>query len=37
VWHWYRPGGPLELADVGRYYIDRELALLGCAPEPLAA
>jgi TetR/AcrR family transcriptional regulator, cholesterol catabolism regulator len=37
VWHWYRPGGPLELADVGRYFVGRELALLGCAPELLAA
>ena len=37
VWHWYRPGGPLELAEVGRYFIGRELALLGCPPELLAA
>ena len=37
VWHWYRPGGPLELADVGRYFVGRELALLGCPPELLAA
>jgi AcrR family transcriptional regulator len=37
VWHWYRPGGPLQLADVGRYYVGCELALLGCPPELLAA
>jgi AcrR family transcriptional regulator len=37
VWHWYRPGGPLELADVGRYFIGRELALLGCPPDLVAA
>jgi AcrR family transcriptional regulator len=37
VWHWYRPGGPLELAEVGRYFIGRELALLGCPTELLAA
>ncbi len=37
VWHWYRPGGPLELAEVGRYFVGRELALLGCPPELLAA
>jgi AcrR family transcriptional regulator len=30
VWTWYRPGGPLSLADVGRFFVGRELALLGC-------
>jgi AcrR family transcriptional regulator len=29
VWVWYRPGGPLSLEDVGRFYIRRELELLG--------
>jgi TetR/AcrR family transcriptional regulator, cholesterol catabolism regulator len=29
VWVWYRPDGPLSLADVGRFYIRRELELLG--------
>jgi TetR/AcrR family transcriptional regulator, cholesterol catabolism regulator len=29
VWAWYRPGGPLTLEDVGRFYIRRELELLG--------
>jgi TetR/AcrR family transcriptional regulator, cholesterol catabolism regulator len=29
VWVWYRPGGALELADVGRFFIGRELELLG--------
>jgi AcrR family transcriptional regulator len=29
VWSWYRPGGALTLAEVGRFYVSRELALLG--------
>ena len=29
----YRPGGALTLADVGRFYVSRELALLGADPE----
>jgi AcrR family transcriptional regulator len=29
VWVWYRPGGPLSLEDVGRFYISRELELRG--------
>jgi AcrR family transcriptional regulator len=29
VWAWYRPEGPLSLEDVGRFYIRRELELLG--------
>ena len=33
VWHWYRPGGSLALDEVGRFFVARELALLGCAPE----
>jgi TetR/AcrR family transcriptional regulator, cholesterol catabolism regulator len=33
VWHWYHPGGPLALADVRRFFISRELAVLGCSPE----
>jgi len=33
IWHWYRPGGPLSLADVRRFFISRELALLGCSSE----
>jgi AcrR family transcriptional regulator len=32
VWQWYRPGGTLELADVGRFYVSRELAILGADP-----
>ena len=32
VWVWYRPGGKLELAEVGRFYVSRELALLGADP-----
>jgi AcrR family transcriptional regulator len=33
VWHWYRPGGTLPLADVGRFFVSRQLAVLGCSPE----
>jgi hypothetical protein len=33
VWHWFRPGGTLDLADVARFFVDRQLALLG-APQP---
>jgi AcrR family transcriptional regulator len=29
VWVWYRPEGPLSLHDVGAFYIQRELELLG--------
>ena len=30
VWTWYRPGGALSIEDVGRFFVGRELALLGC-------
>jgi len=33
VWHWYRPGGTLTLADVGRFFVSRQLAILGCSPD----
>lgn len=33
VWQWYRPGGTLPLAEVGRFYIGRQLAILGCPIE----
>jgi AcrR family transcriptional regulator len=36
VWHWYRPSGSLALDEVGRFFVARELALLGCAPELIA-
>jgi AcrR family transcriptional regulator len=36
VWHWYRPGGTLELRDVGAFFIQRQLAVLGANPELLA-
>ena len=29
VWVWYRPGGTVPLEDVGRFFIRRELELLG--------
>ena len=32
VWHWFRPGGTLALADVGRFYVPRELAMIGADP-----
>jgi AcrR family transcriptional regulator len=43
IWHWFRPGGTLTLEDVGRFYVARELAVLGLDPQlaierfPLAA
>jgi AcrR family transcriptional regulator len=33
VWHWYRPGGTLELREVGRFFVSRQLAILGCRPD----
>jgi AcrR family transcriptional regulator len=33
IWHWYRPGGTLSLGDVGRFFVGRELAVLGLDPE----
>jgi TetR/AcrR family transcriptional regulator, cholesterol catabolism regulator len=33
VWHWYRPGGTLDLAAVGEFYVSRQLAILGCSPD----
>jgi len=33
VWVWYRPGGVLELADVARFYVDRQLDVIGCDPK----
>lgn len=30
IWHWYRPDGKLSLAEVGQFYVSRQLALLGC-------
>jgi TetR/AcrR family transcriptional regulator, cholesterol catabolism regulator len=32
VWVWYRPGGALGISDVGRFFVARELELLGCDP-----
>jgi AcrR family transcriptional regulator len=37
VWGWYRSGGTLALADAGRFFVTRELALLGADPELAAA
>lgn len=33
VWSWYRPGETLTLAEVGRFIVSRQLAILGCSPE----
>jgi TetR/AcrR family transcriptional regulator, cholesterol catabolism regulator len=33
VWHWYRPGGTLQLREVGRFFVSRQLAILGCSPD----
>ena len=33
VWHWYRPGGTLLLRDVGKFFVSRQLAILGCPPD----
>ena len=37
VWHWFRPGGTLSVADVGRFIVAKQLAVLGCDPELAAA
>jgi AcrR family transcriptional regulator len=33
VWHWYRPGGTLALPDVSRFFVARQLAVLGLPPD----
>ena len=33
VWHWYRPGGPLTVQEVGRFIVGRQLALLDYSPD----
>jgi AcrR family transcriptional regulator len=30
VWHWYRPGGTLDLREVGSFFVSKQLAILGC-------
>jgi TetR/AcrR family transcriptional regulator, cholesterol catabolism regulator len=30
VWHWYRPRGTVELREVGKFFVSRQLAILGC-------
>ena len=35
VWHWFHPGGTLPLPEVGKFFIGRQLAILGC-PTDLA-
>jgi hypothetical protein len=29
VWHWYRPGDGMTLPELGRFVVERQLALLG--------
>jgi AcrR family transcriptional regulator len=36
VWHWYDPDDFQDLARIGRFYVHRELAVLGCSPELIA-
>jgi AcrR family transcriptional regulator len=31
VWHWYRPGGSMPLKEVGDFYVERCLRVLGAA------
>jgi TetR/AcrR family transcriptional regulator, cholesterol catabolism regulator len=33
IFHWFRPGGTASLDDLRRFFVDRELAALGCAAE----
>jgi len=33
VGHWYRPGGTPQLREVGRFFVSRQLAILGCDPD----
>jgi AcrR family transcriptional regulator len=33
IWHWYRPRGTTSLAEVADFYLRRQLAVLGLAPE----
>ena len=33
VWVWYRPGGSLPLEEVARFYVDRQLDVLGADPK----
>ena len=33
VWHWFRPGGRLSLDDVKRFFIGRQLMVLGLSGE----
>jgi TetR/AcrR family transcriptional regulator, cholesterol catabolism regulator len=33
VWHWFRPGGALKLAEVAQFFVGRQLAVLGLDPD----
>jgi TetR/AcrR family transcriptional regulator, cholesterol catabolism regulator len=35
IWHWYRPRGTLTVDEVADFFIRRQLAVLGLAPELL--
>ncbi len=34
VWHWYRPAGGLSLDDIRDFFVERCLAVAGCAEAP---
>ena len=33
VWHWYRPGGPVALAEVTEFFVKRQRAMVGLPME----
>jgi TetR/AcrR family transcriptional regulator, cholesterol catabolism regulator len=33
IWHWFRPGGSLSLDEVKRFFIGRQLMILGLSPD----
>ena len=37
VWHWYRPGGGLSLDDIRGFFVERCLAVAGCATPAVVA
>ena len=33
VWHWYRPRGTMGLEEIAKFFVGRQLAVLGLRPE----
>ena len=33
VWHWYRPRGSVGLDEIAKFFVGRQLAVLGLRPE----